>query len=226
MNPIKHLPNALTVGNLLCGCAGIVCAFTQPELSLAWFVWAACLFDFLDGFSARLLNVTSAIGKELDSLADVVSFGVLPSVQMYMLGQSHGAWVQWSGFLLAAFAALRLAKFNVDTRQSQSFIGLPTPAMALFITGLPFLLQLTGMETPSPVILLSATGLMAVVMVAELPMPALKFKSLAWKGNELIFFLLAASLLLVLLFREAGISLSILFYLVLSLLARFQTKTS
>ncbi len=224
---MKHLPNLLTLGNLLCGCAGIVCAFTRPDLPLAWFVWAACLFDFLDGFSARLLKVTSAIGKELDSLADVVSFGVLPAVQVFMLlGGTDGGAIAWSGFALAACAALRLAKFNVDTRQSDSFIGLPTPAMALFITGLPFLLHLMGPD-PAPVYLpVLATVLMALSMVAPLPMPALKFKSLAWKGNGLIFMLLAASLLLVLVFREAGISLSILLYLLLSLLARFNPKTS
>ena len=224
---MKHLPNLLTLGNLLCGCAGIVCAFTRPELPLAWFVWAACLFDFLDGFSARLLQVTSAIGKELDSLADVVSFGVLPSVQVFMLlGGANGGTIAWTGFALAAFAALRLAKFNVDTRQTESFIGLPTPAMALFITGFPFLLELMAPGTVPIYLPLLATLLMALSMVAPLPMPALKFKSLAWKGNELIFLLLSASLLLMMVFREAGISLSILLYLLLSLLARFTPKTS
>ena len=226
MNPIRHLPNSLTLGNLLCGCAGIVCAFTQPELSLAWFVWAACLFDFLDGFSARLLKVSSAIGKELDSLADVISFGVLPSVQMYVLGLKHGPVVASSGFLLAAFAALRLAKFNVDTRQSDSFIGLPTPAMALFITGLPYLFRLVGMSETPAWLLMAATVMMAVFMVAEIPMPALKFKSFTWKGNETIFLLLAVVLILILILGGTGIPIAILLYLVLSLLRRFQTKTS
>ncbi|MFM9076455.1 MAG: CDP-alcohol phosphatidyltransferase family protein, partial [Bacteroidota bacterium] len=213
--------------NLLCGCAGIVCAFTRPDLPLAWFVWAACGFDFLDGFSARLLKVSSAIGKELDSLADVVSFGVLPSVQLFMMmGGATGGPVSWTGFALAAFAALRLAKFNVDDRQTESFSGLPTPAMALFITGLPFVLALIGSaETPVYLPLL-ATVLMALAMVSPLPMAALKFKSLTWKGNQVIFLLLATSLVLIVMTGAAGIPLSILFYLFLSLLARFSPKTS
>lgn len=227
MNPIKHLPNTLTLGNLLCGCAGIVCAFTRPELPLAWFVWAACLFDFLDGFSARLLNVSSAIGKELDSLADVVSFGVLPSVQMFlMMGGTTGGPIAWTGFALAAFAALRLARFNVDDRQSESFIGLPTPAMALFITGLPFALALISPDEIPVHLPLLATMLMALAMVSPLPMAALKFKSLSWKGNQLIFLLLATAVVLIGLTGAAGISFSILFYLLLSLLTRFSPKTS
>ncbi|MFM7195455.1 MAG: CDP-diacylglycerol O-phosphatidyltransferase, partial [Bacteroidota bacterium] len=132
----------------------------------------------------------------------------------------------WTGFALAAFAALRLAKFNVDDRQSESFIGLPTPAMALFITGLPFVLALIGSaETPVYLPLL-ATVLMALAMVSPLPMAALKFKSLTWKGNQVIFLLLATSLVLIVMIGAAGIPLSILFYLFLSLLARFSPKTS
>ena len=217
MNLIKHLPNSLTLGNLLCGCIGIVCLYTRPELTPAWFVWAGCLFDFLDGFAARALKVSSPIGKELDSLADVVSFGVLPSLFMFgFLTQAGAGMWSWSALLLAAAAALRLAKFNTDTRQTNGFLGLPTPAHALFITGLPFLITLTGLETYTLWFGSGAVLLMSLLMVSELPLPALKFRSFSWKENKMTFTLIGVSSLLFSLFKEAGIPASILAYLIIS----------
>jgi CDP-diacylglycerol--serine O-phosphatidyltransferase len=219
MNIIKHLPNALTLGNLFCGFAGIICSFIRPDLPTAWFVWAACLFDFLDGFAARALKVTSPIGKELDSLADVVSFGVLPSIFIYRLLDSNGAgYFAWSAFALAAMAALRLAKFNTDTRQSYGFIGLPTPAHALFITGILFLIDYAGLQSYTLQIGLGAVGAMSWLMVSEISLPALKFKSFSWKENKLTWIIPAGSLILIVLMKEAGIPASILFYILISLI--------
>jgi CDP-diacylglycerol---serine O-phosphatidyltransferase len=216
---LRHLPNALTAGNLLCGCAGIICAFTNPEIPTAWFVWAACVFDFFDGFSARILKVSSPIGKELDSLADLVSFGVLPAISMVIMLDGAGM-MRWSlvGLLLAVFAALRLAKFNIDTRQSDSFIGVPTPAHALFICGLPSLMQIFPVGWFGPVVLLVITGLFSWLMVSPIPLFALKFKNFKWRENKMRFTFLLACVLLIAIFKAAGLPLAILLYIIVSLL--------
>lgn len=218
MKIFNQVPNSLTIANLLCGCGGIVCLFTRPDLAPAWFVWAACVFDFFDGFAARALKVASPIGKELDSLADVVSFGVLPSVFMYrFLETAGGGYFAWSAFALAAMAALRLAIFNVDTRQSYGFIGLPTPAHALFITGIPFFIDYAGIEVYALQIgIISVVG-MAWLMVSEISLPALKFKSFSLKENKLTLIIAGVSLLLIVFMKEAGIPASILFYVLISL---------
>lgn len=214
----RHIPNALTSGNLICGCAGIICSFTNPEIPTAWFVWAACTFDFLDGFSARMLKVASPIGKELDSLADVVSFGVLPGILMRNLLMNAGAdqW-SWLGLSLTVFAALRLAKFNIDTRQSDSFIGVPTPANALFICGLPSLAQLIPTGWLGQIPLIGITVLFSWLMVAPIPLFALKFKNFKWSANKIRFTFLLISVLLLLFFKSAGVPLSILVYILISL---------
>ena len=136
---IRHLPNFLTCCNLLCGCFGIVFLLEDRGIPAAYFVWASCVFDFLDGFVARALKVSSPIGKELDSLADVISFGLLPALVMYKLIGAHTTieWLPFIAFFTAAFSALRLAIFNVDETQTDSFRGLNTPANTLFITALP-----------------------------------------------------------------------------------------
>ena len=217
----RHIPNALTSGNLVCGCAGIICSFTNPEIPTAWFVWAACVFDFLDGFSARLLKVASPIGKELDSLADVVSFGVLPGILMRnLLIESGAGALAWSGLLLVVFAAIRLAKFNIDTRQSDSFIGVPTPAHALFICGLPSLMVLFPAGWFNQITLLAITILFSWLMVAPLPLFALKFKNFSWGSNKIRFTFLLASVLLIAFFQAAGVPLAILLYVIISLLFR------
>jgi CDP-diacylglycerol---serine O-phosphatidyltransferase len=215
---LRHIPNALTSSNLICGCAGIICSFTNPEIPSAWFVWAACVFDFFDGFSARLLKVSSPIGKELDSLADVVSFGVLPAIVMKNMMDSAGLgnW-SWVGLLLAVFAALRLAKFNVDTRQSDSFIGVPTPAHALFICGIPSLASLFPVGWVSGIALMVITFLFSWLMVSPLPLFALKFKDFKWDGNKMRFTFLLLSVLLIAIFKEAGLPLAILLYILFSL---------
>src|SRR5688572_25544027 len=136
MYMIRHLPNFLTCCNLLCGCFGIVFLLEDRAVPAAYFVWVAGVFDFFDGFAARLLKVSSPIGRELDSLADMVTFGLLPGLIMYKLIGAHSDSdvFPYIGFMMAAFSALRLAIFNIDTRQSDSFIGLNTPANTFFIS--------------------------------------------------------------------------------------------
>jgi len=201
----RHIPNALTCANLLCGCVGIVEVFHNNMLLSCALIGLAAVFDFFDGFAARLLKVSSPIGKELDSLADVVTFGVLPAVIIYqlLLRSVPGLadlWIPNLAFLMAVCSALRLAKFNIDPRQSDSFIGVPTPANALLVASLPFILR--NHPEWEPIIvnttnLLIFTAVMSFLLVAELPLFALKFKSFGWAGNEVRYsFLLVAAVLL------------------------------
>jgi CDP-diacylglycerol--serine O-phosphatidyltransferase len=218
---LKHIPNALTSGNLLCGSAGIICSFTNPEIPTEWFVWTACVFDFLDGFAARILKVSSPIGKELDSLADMVSFGVLPGIVMKNLLTASGAGVwSWLGLLLIVFAALRLAKFNIDTRQSDSFIGVPTPAHALFICGIPSLMTAFPANWFGVPTLVVITLLFCWLMVSEIPLFALKFKNFVWSDNKIRFTFLLCAVLLVAFFQSAGLPLAILLYIAFSLVLK------
>ena len=218
---LRHIPNALTSGNLLCGCVGIICSFTNPEIPSAWFVWAACVFDFLDGFTARLLKVSSPIGKELDSLADMVSFGVLPGIMMKNLltTSSIEEWA-WMGLALPVFAAIRLAKFNIDTRQSDAFIGVPTPAHALFICGLPSLMAIFPDSWFGGITLITITILFSWLMVSPIPLFALKFKNFTWPDNKVRFTFLMGAVLLIAIYKSAGLPLAILLYIVFSLLFR------
>lgn len=223
MSVSRHIPNALTCGNLLCGCVGIVGLIEQWPVPSAYFVWAACLFDFLDGFAARALKASSPIGKELDSLADMVSFGVLPSVSMYymMRPATDVQWLPLTAFALTVFSALRLAKFNIDERQHDGFIGLPTPANALLITALPFLPGVVFDNEWSITALLLITAALCWLMVSPLPLLALKFKHLRWKENQLRFTLMVFSVLLIAILGRAAIVLVIIMYVLLSLVGRW-----
>jgi CDP-diacylglycerol--serine O-phosphatidyltransferase len=204
------------------GCLGILAIVKNWPVPGAYFVWAACLFDFFDGFAARWLKVTSAIGKELDSLADLVSFGVLPAFILFQYFSEAGAHTIWASvsFLVAVFSALRLAKFNIDPNQSDSFIGLPTPANALFISALHFLPTPWFGWIHQPGVLICITVLFAGLLVSPLPLFALKFKSWRWADNKLRFTFLLLSVLFVIVAREAGIALVIALYILLSILSR------
>lgn len=221
MSIIKHLPNILTICNLFCGCIGIVIVFEGDITYAAYFVWLAAVFDFLDGFVARGLNAYSPIGKELDSLADMVTFGVLPSLIMYALLKAHySTYFPWLAFMIAACSALRLAKFNIDTRQTDSFIGLPTPANALFISALPFVIagnSFLAEFIDKGVVLLIITLLFSYLMVAEIKLLALKFKNWTWQDNKVRFVFLVMSVFLLLLFQLEGIPLIIILYLICSI---------
>lgn len=230
----RHIPNAITLCNLLSGCVATQMAL-QGRLSLALlFIVVGAVFDFLDGFAARLLHQASAIGKELDSLADVITFGFAPAAMVYTLlqmalcpwgGDLAGFWIKYlpyTAFLMAAFSALRLAKFNLDERQTSSFIGLPTPANALFWAALGVgldrspLLQTSWMAFA----LIVGVAISCALLVSPIRMFALKFKHYAWRGNELRFgFILCAALLLLSL-GWVGFSAVILLYVLCSVFSK------
>jgi CDP-diacylglycerol--serine O-phosphatidyltransferase len=176
------------------------------------------VFDFLDGFVARLLKVSSPLGKELDSLADMVTFGLYPALHMYHgLRDFNHPWFHYLAFLIAICSALRLAKFNIDERQTEGFIGVPTPAVGLFITSFPYLFRLAGLsefDATGPIIV---TLLFSWLMVSPIRLFALKFKHFGWKGNELRFTFVAFSVLLIGFFQLAGIALTIITYILVSL---------
>lgn len=203
----KHIPNTITCCNLVSGCIATTCAYTgKIELALTWIIIGA-IFDFFDGMSARLLHVSSPIGKELDSLADDVTFGVAPSTMIYWqmsvmeyptFLEPYREFLPYFAFVMAAFSALRLAKFNLDERQTTSFIGLPTPANALFWGSLiifkpDFLIN----ENYSLVIIIAWICISSYLLVSELPMFALKFKQWGWKGNEVKYCFAILSLVLI-----------------------------
>ena len=235
----RHLPNAVTCINLLFGCLALTCILSTDPKGLtygAYFVGLAAVADFLDGLVARALRVSSAIGKDLDSLADMVSFGVVPGAIIFKLlsqaahdsgGFSEGAeligfwsWLPFLGFLVTIFSALRLAKFNNDTRQTTSFIGLPTPACTLVVASLPLILAHDRFSVApvilNPIVLTGLTVLLSGLLVAELPLFALKFKTLRWADNRrrFMFILLAAGLLLAL--QAAAVPIVVLLYVLMS----------
>lgn len=220
MKILRHLPNALTCGNLLCGCVGILFTLQYSTAFAAWFVWAACAFDFFDGFTARILKVSSPIGKELDSLADMVSFGVLPAIMMFQMIDiiSPSNFLPYVAFSLAAFSALRLAKFNIDENQTDSFIGLPTPANALFITSLVYLKSPWDTLISIDWLLVLITLIFSFLLVAPWELFALKFKNYQWVDNKVRFTFIAVSVLLLAVWQAAALPFVILFYILTSLL--------
>ncbi len=236
MKLLKHIPNAITCGNLLFGCVAIVFSYTG---NLAWAsvaIGCSALLDFLDGFAARILKVHSEIGKQLDSLADMVSFGVAPGAIMFML-ISHSVTYEtrhlmFIAFLITVFSAIRLAKFNIDTRQTDSFIGVPTPANTILIASFPLILkyqpEFWGMNVQAIIankyFLIGLTVLMSYLLVAELPLFALKFKDFGWSNNRIRYIFLASCLVLLIIFQFIGIPFIILLYVLLSLINNMSQK--
>ena len=229
----RHLPNAVTCINLLFGCFALTAIFNGQLALGAYFVGAAAVADFFDGLLARALRVSSAIGKDLDSLADMVSFGVVPGAILFQLllkalAPSEASvpatgpmqYLPYLAFIVSVFSALRLAKFNNDTRQTTSFIGLPTPACTLVVASLPLILLNDQFGIASfilnPWLLIGLAVLLSGLLVAELPLFALKFKNLRWADNRrrFLFVLLAAGLLLAL--HATAVPLVVLFYVLMS----------
>lgn len=223
---IKQLPNFLTCCNLICGCLGIIFLWEDQTIPSAYFVWGAVLFDFFDGFAARILKISSPIGKELDSLADVVSFGVLPALFMYKLiaFESPVPYLPYVALLIAICSAIRLAVFNIDVTQSESFKGLPTPANALFITALPFLHHQAFDPLHSPIVLTLITLIFSLLLVSRIDLFALKFENFSWKENKIRFTFLVLSVLLLAVLQFAALPLIIILYIALSLGDRVFSK--
>jgi len=222
----QHIPNAVTCLNLFSGCLGIVFAF-NGELHLATYaILVAAVLDFLDGMLARLLNAYSELGKQLDSLADMVSFGVLPSViiyQIFLLSPqiaSYSSWLNYSAFLIAVFSGLRLAKFNIDIRQSENFIGLPTPANSLLIASFPIMIQNNNSffmnYIMNPYFLFIFSLGMGLLLVSEIPLISLKFNSLKFSENSLRYTLIGSALILLIIFEFAAIPIIIFLYFLIS----------
>lgn len=220
---IRQIPNLLTLSNLLCGVLAIHTAYTVGLLPAAGLIFLGACFDFFDGFAARMLGVSSPIGKELDSLADMVTFGLAPGVLLFKLLSPSQAFFAHLSWLLPLCAALRLAKFNTDQQQTHAFSGLPTPAAALFIGSLPFIHhhQTEILLFNHPLFLLLLAPLISLLMVAPLPLFALKFKHFRWQGNQSRYLLIASVPLFLLFFSYAALPLVICFYIILSL---FQAK--
>lgn len=221
----KHLPNFLTCCNLLCGCIGIISILEEWEIPVAYFVWAAGIFDFLDGFAARMLRVTSPIGKELDSLADVVSFGVLPALVMYKLigGATPSTILPYVALLIAMFSALRLAIFNIDTTQTDSFKGLNTPANTLFISSLPLISGDVGPWLYEVPVLLVITIILSLLLVSRIEFFAFKFRNFSWGDNQIRYIFLIVAFALLVGLQFVAIPLVILLYIVLSLFNNART---
>jgi CDP-diacylglycerol--serine O-phosphatidyltransferase len=232
----RHIPNAITALNLVCGCLSIIAALNGELMTASVFIGVAAVLDFFDGFLARLLKAYSDIGKQLDSLCDMVSFGVAPGMIFYSLSgscfnPSGGFCINtYIAFLIPVFSAIRLAKFNIDTRQSDSFIGVPTPANAIFIASIPFIMHYDTFGVAwifeNSYFLTLFPFLAAYMLVAELPLLALKFKSFGWKGNEYRFILIGTAVLSVLLFQYLGIALAIILYVLISIVNNIQQQKS
>lgn len=219
-NPIKqNIPNAVTCLNLLSGCVGVVFAFRGQFDVVAYCMLASGFFDLMDGLVARALGVSSAIGRELDSLADVVSFGFLPGVIYFQLltgalsksgtlltsPSSYPDWLPYLGFIVVLFSAIRLAKFNLDERQQSDFIGLNTPMNAFYVLSLAFIAQSSPIALITelvslPLFLVSSIVLTSSLLVSEIRLFSMKSKSLGWQENQFkyLFLLVSAGLLVAL----------------------------
>ncbi len=223
----KNLPNAITCANLFSGCLGIVFAFQNNLLFASYAIFIAAIFDFFDGFAARMLKAYSSLGKELDSLADMVSFGVLPSAILYQLFlqapqiDNLSKYLNFIAFLIPVFSAWRLAKFNIDDRQAEIFIGLPTPANAILIASFPFILKQGYFYSDyilNPYFLSCFVLVMCVLLVAEIPLISLKFKNYTFDENIYRYLLLVLSAIVIVMFKFAAIPIIIFIYIILSII--------
>ena len=220
------IPNMLTLGNLVCGASATIALLSDADFKLAfWLVVASAVFDFFDGFVARLLKSSSAIGVQLDSLADMVSFGLVPSVAMFCWYSQATTTLQlpdclvdygvYLTLIIVAFSALRLAKFNIDDSQHTEFCGLPTPANGLFCLSLAMLAQMGDIVLPKEAILVISI-IMACLLISPIRMFALKFKGFGWKGNELRYLFIAVSAIMIIAFTKFAVPAIILLYIVIS----------
>lgn len=231
----KHIPNIITSMNMFSGCIAIVLAFEGAFIWVVFWVIIAAVFDFFDGMAARLLNAPSKIGKELDSLADVVSFGVAPAIAVFILLRDYTfyndsltliqSYIPYLAFIIPVFSALRLAKFNIDERQTTAFLGLPTPANAIF-----WIAYVYGIYTSNNSTFLFLTlGLVLVLsllMVSEIPMFSFKLKNLKIKGNEKPLILILCAIIFVSFWGVVGLAWTILTYIAISIISALMNRKS
>ena len=237
---IKHLPNLVTLLNLLAGCIAIVAVFRSNLVVSSVWMGIALVLDFLDGMLARSLNAKSAIGKQLDSLADIVSFGVLPGMIMYYMilnsidPESSDITIlrfaPYLGFIIPMFSALRLAKFNIDEGQDSVFKGIPTPAAAILVGSLPLILQYSELQWSATLLnnawfLLILTLFISILMVSDIPMMSLKFRNFNLRENFLRYLLILLAILLVILLKYIAIPIVIVLYILISIIFRKSIKT-
>lgn len=228
---IKAIPHAITSMNLLCGVLAIVALADGRYIDATYLVFAAGILDFFDGFAARLLKVSGEFGKQLDSLADVVTFGVVPGLMIFYLSADLGNWpfskdslpfVRYTALLIPIFSALRLAKFNIDTNQSNSFIGVPTPANAFWIASLPYLLrdypELLSHSWVNPYSFAALSVLSSALLVSPIPLFSLKLKSYAPQVAWPQYVFLLVMLISLILFKFAALFGLVPIYLILSLI--------
>ena len=217
----KHIPNTITCLNLISGCIATYWAFQQDYRLALLFIVIGAVFDFFDGMVARLLHVSSPIGKELDSLADDITFGFAPSAIVFSYLQPETELLPFGVFIMAAFSALRLAKFNLDERQALGFIGLPTPANALFWGSLivgagDWMKTAPFIGANLSLVILTGVLISCYLLVSEIPMFALKFKTWGWRGNEIKYIFILSCIPLLLWLGIAGIAAVIVWYMILS----------
>ncbi len=234
----KYIPNIITLINLFSGCCALVSVFSHQYMTAIMFIFIGIFADVLDGLIARSLGINSPLGKELDSFADMVSFGIVPGAILYNLLAQNFTPNEFPqlipaatpAFLVTVFAGLRLAKFNLDTRQSDNFIGLPTPSCTVFIAGLLMIFHYDSFGlsdfVTSPYFLYPVILLLSFLLVAELPMFSLKFKGMQWKGNEIriVFILLGLGLLFII--KEASFSIIISLYIIFAIIKNFFNKSA
>lgn len=269
MKQMFNIPNLFTASNLMCGVISIILALSGRLDWACYFIYFAAIFDFFDGFLARKMKIAGEMGKQLDSLADMVTFGVAPGILVLCLiviqqegglnmnstlsfaelnharmnsflssiatnGISQIELMCFAGLIIPFFSLFRLAKFNIDTRQSESFIGLPTPANTIFFTAFPLLLMQAFMSHNEDAIILKIIQpevfipivlIMSILLVVELPLFALKFKDFSWKNNQVRFIFLGSCAILIPLLLAWSIPIIIILYLLLSLIENYRKKT-
>lgn len=237
MKAFKHLPNTITCLNLISGCFSIYSVFNGNLYLAAIFIALGAIFDFLDGFIARMIKAYSEIGKQLDSLADVVTFGVAPGfIMMKLIEKSWSPYTEsihqytpFLAFIIPALSALRLAKFNIDTRQTDKFIGVPTPANAILILSFPLIEKFESATLITSIIgnelfLIATTLLFSLLLVSELPLFALKFKHFKYKGNEERYIFLILSTLSLIFLKFTALPIAIILYILISIIVKTFNK--
>jgi len=234
----QHIPNTITSMNLFSGCIAIVMAFEEAFIWVVFWVLLAAIFDFFDGMTARVLNAPSKMGKELDSLADVVSFGVAPATAVFVWLQNYVVYpdlfegvseiIPYFAFLIPVYSALRLAKFNIDERQTSSFLGLPTPANGVF--WISYIYGISNIQGIQNYIFLLITLVLIVIlsllMVSDIPMFSFKLKSFKLRGNEKPLILLISAIVFISILGVIGLAATVLLYILISFVPSKRSKAS